>query len=139
MLRFLFLEDFPQLFKLQIFQTLRSIYPPKIQLELGKAITFKILLVERKPYFDKSQQRTPVHFQVAQNPDFRPTIPQEMMENTRALPLKSHQSQMEYIEMMKRGWKHQPQERPKFEEIVERFEKMTKEFAPTLSSLHHQL
>ena len=87
------------------------------------AIIMYEVLVERKPYFDQNQQRTPIHFQVAQNPDFRPTIPQEIIENHQDLPLQTHQSQMEFIEMMKRGWKHQPEERPKFEDIVERLER----------------
>ena len=91
------------------------------------AIIMYEVLVEKKPYFDKKEAGTTAHFQVATNPDFRPTIPQEMMENTRDIPIRIHQSQMEYIEMMKIGWKHQPEERPKFEEIVERFEKMNKE------------
>ena len=81
------------------------------------------VLVERKPYFDKKEAATTAHFQVATNPDFRPTIPQATIENRQDLPLQTHQSRMEYIELMKRGWNHQPEERPSFEEIVERLKK----------------
>ena len=88
------------------------------------AIIMYEVLVEKKPYFDKKEAGKTVHFQVANNSDFRPTIPQEIIENHQDLPLQTHQSQMEYIEMMKRGWKHQPEERPKFEEISEKLEKM---------------
>ena len=92
------------------------------------AIIMYEVLVEKKPYFDKKEAGTTAHFQVANNPDFRPTIPQEIIENHRDLPLQIHQSRMEYVEIMKRGWKHQPEERPKFQEIVERLESMLKAF-----------
>ena len=91
------------------------------------AIIMYEVLVEKKPYFDQNQKGNALHFLVAQNPDFRPTIPQEIIENHQDLSPQIHQSQMEYIEMMKRGWKHQAEERPKFEEIVDKLEKMTKD------------
>ena len=88
------------------------------------AIIMYEVLLEKKPYFDQPLKGTPLHFKVAQNPDFRPTIPQEIIENDRDLPLRIHQSRMEYIEIMRRGWSHQPGERPKFDEIIKSLENM---------------
>ena len=39
------------------------------------AIIMYEVLVKRKPYFDQSSKGNALHFLVAQNPDFRPTIP----------------------------------------------------------------
>ena len=82
------------------------------------------VLVERKPYFDLKETVTNIHFKVAQNPDFRPTVPKDIVENSRDLSLMVHRSQLKLIEIMKRGWRHQPEERPKFDEIAAELEKM---------------
>ena len=86
------------------------------------------VLVEKIPYYDKSKSNS-IHVSVSTNPDFRPTIPQEIVANDRDEPLIVHRSQIQYIELMKQCWQHDPNQRPKFEEIVDRLEKSSQQFS----------
>ena len=82
------------------------------------AIIMNEVLTEKKPYFDRPNS-PPIFIQVSTNPNFRPTTPNPE-DDPSDLPLKTMQSQKEYIELMKRCWAHIPSERPTFADVVDK-------------------
>ena len=83
------------------------------------------ILMEKLPYGEQNTLAN-IQFKVAQDPNFRPTVPsQEEIEGSNA-SLKEIESKKEYIELMKKSWRHDPKARPKFEEIVDTFGSLLK-------------
>ena len=82
-------------------------------------------LMEKLPY-NKQKTLANIQVKVANDPNFRPTVPsQEEIEGSDA-SLKEIESKNEFIEFMKKSWQHDPKARPKFEEIVDFFASLLK-------------
>ena len=87
------------------------------------AIIMYEILFEKLPY---SEQKllTSIQFKVASDPNFRPALPPDQELESQDIAEEERESKKRFIELMKQCWQHNPQERPKFEEIVDRLEKI---------------
>lgn len=81
------------------------------------------MLAEREPYFDQ-QNKQSILFQVAKNPEFRPTVP-SLADSSIArdplllsLPDSASALMEQFVALMRQCWSHDPAARPTFERLV---------------------
>ena len=87
------------------------------------AIIMYEIMFEKLPYSEQMLLAS-IQFKVAQDPNFRPTLPSEQELESQDITEEERESKKRFIELMKQCWQHSPQERPKFEEIVDVLEKI---------------